>query len=512
MRVVDSSTMRKIDQYCIETLKIKGIILMENAALKVFSEVENKLKKTNGKFVTILCGVGNNGGDGLAVARHLYLKGYDVKVFIVGDIDKASKDFQDNFYILKNINQIDKDSVYLEVLSENNLNNLKEALIQCDIVLDGIFGTGLKRNIEGIHLSAISLINESSKYIISIDVPSGLNSDNGKVLTEAVKANETITLQLYKKGFLNYEAFNYCGEIKVVDIGIPKKVIEMLAEEVFITSKEWVASRIPLRSKISHKGNFGKVLIVAGSNEYTGAAYFSAQAAVKSGAGLISLSTGKDVRKILQSKLAEVMVSQYEDKIKLKKLIDNSDVIAIGPGLGNEKNTFSLVQEVLLREKIPVVIDADGINALKDNLEVLLKRQGVTIITPHLGEMSRIVNKPISEIEENRMEIAKEFAIKYNTIVLLKGYNTIITDGKKVMINPTGNSAMASGGMGDVLTGLITSFIGQGIEPFEATVCAAFIHGAGGDKLAKEKYSVTASDILESLPYTIKELLNCKER
>lgn len=511
MRVVDSITMRKIDRYCIETLNIKGIILMENAALKIFSEVENKIKEINGKIVTIVCGVGNNGGDGLAVARHLYLNGYEVKVLIIGNLDKASKDFQDNFNILKNINEIHKDGIYLEFLNENNLHNLKEALKQCDIVLDGIFGTGLKRNIEGVHLSVISLINESSKYIMSIDVPSGLNSDNGKVLTKAVKAHETITLQLYKKGFLNYEAFNYCGKIKVVDIGIPEKVIEMLADEVSVTSKEWVVSKIPLRSKISHKGNFGKILVVAGSDEYTGAAYFSAQAAVKSGAGLVSLSTSKNVRKILQSKLAEVMVSEYEDKIKLNKLIDNSNVIAIGPGLGNGKNTFSLVQEVLLREKIPVVIDADGINALKDNLEILFKRQGTTIITPHLGEMSRIINKPISQIEENRMEIAKEFAVKYNTVVLLKGYNTIITDGKKVMINPTGNSSMASGGMGDVLTGLITSFIGQGMEPFEATVCAAFIHGASGDTLAKKKYSVTASDILENIPYSIKEILNCKK-
>lgn len=511
MRVVDSSTMRKIDKYCIENLNIKGIILMENAALKIFSEVENKLKEINGRIVTIVCGIGNNGGDGLAVARHLYVKGYNARVFIVGDINKASEDFKENFNILKNINEIHKDIIYLQFLDENNLHNLKEALMQSDIVIDSIFGTGLKRNIEGIYLKVISLINENSKYIMSIDVPSGLNSDNGKVLGEAVKAHETITLQLYKKGFLNYEAFNYCGAIKVMDIGIPKKVIEMLAEEIVITSEQWVASKIPLRRKVAHKGNFGKVLIIAGSDEYTGAAYFSAEAAVKSGAGLVSLATGTGVRKILQSKLAEVMVSEYEDRVKLNSLIDGSDIIAIGPGLGSGENTFNLVKEVLLRKRTPVVIDADGINAVRDNLSLLSKRQGVTVITPHLGEMSRIINMPISEIEENRLKVAKEFANKYNTIVLLKGYNTIITDGKKVMINPTGNSAMASGGMGDVLTGIITSFIGQGIDPFEATVCAAFIHGLSGEILSKKKYSVTPSDVLDRLPHTIKEILNYKE-
>lgn len=223
---VDSSTMKKIDSYCIETLGIDGIILMENAALKVFYQVEEKLTELNKKCVAIVCGVGNNGGDGLAVARHLYLKGYEVRVFIVGNIEKGSKDFNINFNILRNIKEIDDGNISIAKL--NDISTFSTDLGKADIIVDGIFGTGLKRKVEGVYKEVISAINEAAKYTIAIDVPSGVSSDGEGILGCAVKADETITLQLYKKGFDNETVKEFCGDIKVVHIGIPKKVIDKI--------------------------------------------------------------------------------------------------------------------------------------------------------------------------------------------------------------------------------------------------------------------------------------------
>lgn len=505
-RVCKAQTMRNIDRYCMESLGIKGLILMENAARVIFDEVESKLKDMNGQCVTIVSGVGNNGGDGAALARYLYLNGYKVNFFIVGSLFSGSNDFKENLNILNNINLMESSAIYINYVEESNLNDLEKSFNESFIIVDGIFGTGLKRQVEGIHETVISMINKSNKHIISIDVPSGIDSDTGKVLGVAIKANKTITLQLYKTGFLNYEAFNYCGDIVVKDIGIPKRVTDAIGENIFLTNEDFIKKAMPLREKFSHKGDFGKILIIAGSKEYTGAAYLAAQGAVNSGGGLVTLATSKDVKAILQVKLTEAMVNEYDEEEELIKTIEKSHVIAIGPGLGCNDNSLALVKKVLDESKKPVVIDADGINLIKEYLPFLRNRVGQIILTPHLGEFSSLTGLSIEEIEENRVEIAEEFAREYNIILLLKGYNTIITDGNKTMINTTGNSAMASGGMGDVLTGMIASFIGQGIPPFEAVTCAAYIHGACGDILEKDKYFVKATDILDKISFVIKEL------
>lgn len=227
---VDSKTMREIDKYCIEKLGIPGIILMENAAIKVAEEVEGVLSSLERDRVVIVCGVGNNGGDGIAVARHLYLKGYKISVFIVGKLEKGSDDFNANLQILKNINIIENNKIFINVIKDENFGEFKNSISKTSVVVDGIFGTGLKRDVEGIYKRVISEINNSKKHIISIDVPSGLNSDDGNVMGISIEADETITLQLYKTGFLNEDARRYCGDIRVVDIGIPRKVIENMGK------------------------------------------------------------------------------------------------------------------------------------------------------------------------------------------------------------------------------------------------------------------------------------------
>ena len=263
---------------------------------------------------------------------------------------------------------------------------------------------------------------------------------------------------------------------------------------------------IPIRKEEGHKGNYGRILIIAGAKGYTGAAYLSAEAALRSGGGLITLATREEVMDIMAIKLYEAMTLAIEDEEKFIDAIEKSDVIAIGPGMRNDEFTFKTVNTVLKRAKGPVIIDADGINCLQNDLDILKSSNCDIVITPHLGEMARITKLSIKYIEEHRREVAEEFAKKYGIVVLLKGKNTIITDGCKTFMNPTGNSAMASGGMGDTLTGIISALIGQGLSTLNGTVCGAYVHGKAGDILSEDMYSLLARDVIEMIPCVMKDL------
>ncbi len=269
---------------------------------------------------------------------------------------------------------------------------------------------------------------------------------------------------------------------------------------------DFIKKLIVKRNKYSHKGDYGRTLILAGSPGFTGAAYISTQAAIRSGAGLVTLCCDSSIQNILSGKLVEAMTASTDDEKRLDSLIINSNCIAIGPGLGNKHGTLKLLQKILINAKCPVVIDSDGLNVLEDNLEMLKNRKCKIVLTPHMGEMARISGFSIEEINENKIDIAKEFAKKYDVVLLLKGFNTIITDGKILQVNPTGNSAMASGGMGDCLTGIIASFIAQGYDALTAACVGAYVHGYCGDKLSKKMFCVNANHILESLPSIIKEI------
>jgi NAD(P)H-hydrate epimerase len=488
-----------MDDYCINELSIPGIILMENAALKVLKNIRrDKFKSFN-----IICGVGNNGGDGLVVARHLFIQGRKVKVFIIGNIDRTSRDFAINFKIIKSLG-IDVSFIK----SIGDLNVLSDLIEENSLTIDAILGTGLNRKVEGLFYEVISTINSQSKNVISIDVPSGLNSDSGEIMGNAINADTTITFEVMKTGFINYGSKVYTGDIIVENIGIPNFVVQKFSEEKFITSISDVRRYLLKRNEYSHKGDFGKVLIIAGSRGYTGAAYITTEAAVRCGSGLVTLCCHEDIQQVLSNKLVEAMTVTLNHNLKIEENIEKCDIVAIGPGFGNNIENRVLINRIIKSSLKPMVIDADGINVLVDSLEILLEKKAPIVLTPHPGEFSRISGYSIEEINLNRISIAKEFANKYNIVLLLKGYNTIITDGKKVYVNPTGNSAMASGGMGDCLTGIIASLIGQGIPPFQATYIGAYIHGYCGEKLSKEMFSVNAEHILNELPFAMKELIS----
>lgn len=497
MKIGTAETMKNIDNFCVEQLKLQSIILMENAALKV---IKNISISELDSFV-VICGTGNNGGDGLAVARHIFAQGKNIDVFIL-ESSHMSGDFIANLNILK---EMKLNIEYIK--STSNFEKLAEKLRNCDAVIDAIFGTGLTRKVDGIYSEVISLINENSSYIISIDVPSGMDSNSGKIMGNCVKADKTITFQLYKKGFISYGSEEFTGEIIVESIGIPDFVINKFHKGEYLMDVFMANKLISPRDKISHKGQFGRVSVIAGSMGYTGAAYISSMGAVKSGAGLTTLCCRKEIQSILSSKLAEVMTTSIEEK-NFTKVLEESDAIAFGPGMGNNKDTFEILKKVLENAKCPLIIDADGLNVLSGNMEILNSYNHGVILTPHPGEMERLTGLSVKYINENRMEVANKFSKEYNVVLVLKGYNTVISDGRETYVNPFGNSAMASGGMGDCLTGIIVSLLGQGYEPIKAACLAVLIHGYAGEKLSKDMFCVSASSILEELPYTIKDIQN----
>ncbi|AWZ47632.1 bifunctional ADP-dependent NAD(P)H-hydrate dehydratase/NAD(P)H-hydrate epimerase [Clostridiaceae bacterium 14S0207] len=490
MIIGQAQDIRELDKYCIEELKIPSIILMENAALKVLKNISIEAYK---EFI-VICGKGNNGGDALALGRQLIALNKKVKFFIIGDRE-GSKDFNVNYQILKNIN-----ADISEILLEQDIKNIDDNIKENSLIIDGIFGTGLKRNVEGMFEKVIELVNRKSNDVIAIDIPSGLHSDTGDILGCAIKATKTISFVMYKRGFLSYEAFDYLGDVIVEEIGMPLNAVNKFNKGEYLVDDEFVRSNFKHRNLLSHKGDFGKDLIFSGSKGFTGAAIISSKACVKSGAGLVRVCCDQDVYSNVSSRVLEAMCIHNEDE-KLEEYIKGASSIAFGPGMGNNECTLEILKKVLMYRRCPIVIDADGINVLQNRLDILKENNSYPIIlTPHLGEMSRLTGIGIEEIKKHRIEIAKSFAQNNGVIVLLKGYNTIITDGKDAYINTTGNSSMANGGMGDCLTGIITSFIGQDYNPMLAAVMGAYIHGFIGEELSKDKFVVTAEDINYSLP------------
>jgi ADP-dependent NAD(P)H-hydrate dehydratase / NAD(P)H-hydrate epimerase len=498
LRIGTSQTMNEVDRACVERLKIPMTVLMENAALKVLKSMEFS---EHNRYV-IVCGSGNNGGDGFALARHLIVAGKSVEVFLISTSNKLSEGCEINYNILKNMGVKIRKVSNLEDVYE-----LREFITCSDLTVDAIFGTGLNKNVEGVYEAAIVVMNENSRRIVSIDIPSGLHSDSGTVLGTSVRAHKTVTFEMYKRGFLNYESGRYIGEVVVEGIGVPDFILEEFHQKEYITEVKDIQKSIKLRDRYNHKGNYGRTLVIAGSRGFAGAAYIAAEAAVKSGSGLVTLGCSEEIQDILSGRLTEAMTVDYNNEEAFERLLKISTGIAFGPGMGNNEKTLRLLTQVIERADCPVVIDADGINVMVGKLDILKRAKSPVIITPHLGEMSRVTGRDIDYIRQNRLDVAKDFAGEQGITVLLKGYQTVITNGRTTYINPTGSSAMASGGMGDCLTGIIAAFAAQGLEPIAAAFCGAYVHGYIGDRLTEGMHSVNASHIIERLPFGIKEIL-----
>lgn len=503
---VDSKEMKKIDDYTVEVIKIPALILMERAAMEVALVMKGRIQKTD--RILAVCGPGNNGGDGIAAGRILSIQGYQVAILFIGDEKAATAQTKAQLEIARN----------LGITIDNN------KLPEYNIIIDSIFGIGLNRPVTGIQEKIINEINSKDNLVFSIDIPSGISADNGKVMNVAVKANYTITFGHQKRGLLLYPGAMYAGEVIVADIGFPEIATLKAEPDAFYYDAQDL-KRLPVRKNNSHKGTFGKVLVIAGSTGMSGAAYLSAKAAYKTGAGLVKVLTAADNRVILQTSLPEALYEAYDRdgrdqgnwESAIAETLQWASVIVIGPGLGQSDMAKDLMDFVVREAKVPVIIDADGLNILSKNLDGLGNevdsrldylsnmRKEPTILTPHLMELSRLMGIPIADITNNMIDTADQCSYNNKLIYAMKDARTLVVHRGSKYINTSGNNGMATGGSGDVLTGIIAAFIAQGLEPYEATCLAVYIHGLAGDYAAKEKgtYSLMAGDIVTSIEKVI---------
>lgn len=494
--------MRTLDRAATEQGMIPSIILMENAAIACVDELKSDFDLKSCR-VGIFCGKGNNGGDGLAIARHLFNMGVKVNVYLVNGND-FSGDAKTNYEIAK--------SMDIPIDTVTDTDGFEYIIHSYDIIVDAILGTGISGTVRGMAFDVIRLINEQARYVLSVDIPSGINSDSGEICGICINTDKTVTFAAYKIGMFEYPGADYTGEVKVAPISIPQSVIDSQNLQINVTDSDFVRSVIPKRENNSQKGNYGKLLIIAGSQGMTGAAYLSAEAALKSGAGLITLACPESVNTILESKTTEVMTLPLPDKDGhigetateiLKERIGDFDAVLIGPGLGRSCDAIEVVKSVLKNSVVPVVVDADAIFAVSQDTEVLKECTCDLIFTPHAMEMSRLSGLDIGYIEENRIRVSREFSEEAGAVLLLKGHHTVVTaPSLEQYINSTGNPGMASGGSGDVLSGIVAALTARGIDTTLASACGAYIHGLAGD-IAKDCYgveSMSANNILECLP------------
>lgn len=507
--------MHRIDQEAINRYQIPGQVLMENAGAKVVQTlIHNFEESMTQKTVIVVVGKGNNGGDGLVVARHLINKGVDTKVFILSKLKDIRGDSANNLKILKNM------GIPLYYLTEEkDLNKLKIGLVKAHFVVDAIFGTGFKGASMGVTEQAIDIINRSEAKVIAVDVPSGVESSTGKVHGSCIKADYTITFGFPKLGFFMHNAADFLGQLTVVDISIPYWLPEQLGIKRKLVTADEVISMFPKRNERSHKGTFGHVAVVGGSEGMTGAACLTGQAALSIGAGIVNVGVPASLNPIVEQKLTEVMSKPLpETQSKslsrealepINSMVESSSVLALGPGLSSHSETMSLVRTLLPQLKKPIVLDADGINALAENIDILGLINEPVVITPHPGEMARLLKTTVAKVEEDRVGVASKFAAKWGVTVVLKGNHSIVAaaDGR-VYLNISGNNGMATAGSGDVLTGFIAGLIAQGLDSVEASVLGTYLHGAAGDMGVKEKrvMALLAGDIISYLPKVLQEL------
>lgn len=513
MKVVTPEQMRQIDECAIKEYGIPGILLMENAAAAVAQEADAMMEGCSGRLVTVVAGMGNNGGDAFAAARLLHSKGAYLRVYLVGGKESVSGDALLNMNILERIG-ID----ISELMEGSGLDRFSEDLAASALILDGIFGTGLSREVTGFATTVIGLMNASGRPILSIDIPSGIDGRYGIIKGTCIKAAATVTFCMPKPGLLLNPGCEYSGRLVTADIGMPSCAINKQDIRTWIIDRDMAASILPARKPDSNKGDYGRVFIITGSNGMTGSGCLSSTAALRVGAGLVYAGVPGSLAPIYGSKLTEPIVIPLEDggtgclKASCSESVlaglDRMDAVAIGPGLTVTEDIRKIVGLVIENCKSPLILDADALNVISADLSVLKKLKTSAVLTPHPGEMSRLLGIGIRDVQADRAGNASKFASEYGVTVVLKGSRTIVAypDGK-VFVNMTGNAGMATAGTGDVLTGIIAGIAAQGADAGAAAVAGVYLHGLAGDAAADYKgmRGLVAGDLVDFLPVTIKE-------
>lgn len=500
MQVVTKEEMYAIDRAAMK-LGLHGEMLMENAGQAITSKLLGRL--SGDEKIMIVIGKGNNGGDGFVVARMLKSCGFQVDVWlaceqyeVTGDAKKAMEVYERSGYDF-------------QVISENSMEQFQKSLSQCTHIIDALLGIGMKGTVRSPYKEIISLINEQeNKYVISLDLPSGVSADSGEC-TDAVRANETIIIHHPKLSAFLYPSRQYYGDVSVVNIGIPPLISEQVEEKRYVWTEKDVMRTFPCRKPDSHKGDHGRGLLIGGSKTMSGAVIMSAKAALRSGSGLLTIAMPEDAHAAVASSVIEAMYKPCPAKDGyFRGDIDgleevNADAIAVGPGMGRTEGGRIIVEQ-LLRTNVPLLIDADGLYHLASLLPMLQERTAPVVLTPHEGEMARLLQVSAKEVKRNRFRLSRQFAMTYGVYVVLKGPFTICTTPTgEQFINPTGNASLAKGGSGDVLTGIMLAFLMQHDSIQAAISNAVYVHGLASDELVSSRHSaidVVASDLIDALP------------
>jgi len=505
MKIATREIVREIDRLTIEKYGVPGLVLMENAGRATAEVLLDNFSYA--QKVAVFSGGGNNGGDGFVIARHLISKGLDVDTYLLSDPKKYKGDALTNYKALKNIG-----GNIIEL--KNNLRKFK----QSDVIVDALFGTGLDREVAGFYKKVIDFINTQGVPTVAVDIPSGLDSNSGQPLGTAVLSDITVTFVLPKLGISVYPGAEYAGEIYVAAITTPKFLEDDIPYELL--GAESVQYILEPRYEDTHKGTYGHLFVVAGSPGKSGAASLAALGAQRSGTGLVTVGIPKSLNPVMEQKTTEAMTEPLPetaletlgpDSIErvLEIIKDRKTAVAIGPGISTTNETREFLYEVIRNADLPMVIDADALTLVADNPKILNEAKAPIVLTPHPGEMSRLAGITTDEVQADRIGVAMEFAKKYGIYLVLKGARSVIaTPHGKVFINTTGNAGMASGGMGDVLTGILGGFLAQRIDPEDACKLGVFLHGLSGDLVAEQngEAGMIARDIANSLPRAIKEL------
>jgi NAD(P)H-hydrate epimerase len=506
--VVTAAEMRAMDRWTIDH-GTPGTVLMERAGAGATRVLRARWRKPGGPVV-VCCGKGNNGGDGFVVARHLRNARIGAEVWLAGRRDDVRGDAAEMLARWR--------GAVTTIESPGQVEALQRRLARAGVVVDALLGTGLNAPVEGTLAAVIDAINTAARPVLAIDIPSGLSADSGQVLGTAVRADTTATFAFPKLGQVFHPGAGLCGPLDVIDIGIPPEAVAAVQPRVRLLEAAQVGRSLPRRAQDAHKGSFGHVLVVAGSRGKTGAALLSAEGAARAGAGLTTLAVAGTLLPVVEGRVREVMseplpdgadgTAALGDGTAVDRLLAGRTVVVCGPGLGQSDDARALVHHLVRHVRVPLVLDADGLNAIAGTT-VLRDRPAPTVVTPHPGEMARLLGSSTADVQTDRLAAARRFAAEHGAVTVLKGARTVIVGPEGAgAICPTGNPGMASGGMGDVLAGIVGGLLAQRLEPFVAACFGVFAHGAAADAVVAGRGTVglLAGDLLAELPPTIARL------
>lgn len=515
MDILTADEMREMDRQTIESFGLPGRILMENAGRGATRVLMTRYPDIASYTVGVVAGRGNNGGDGFVIARCLFQHGVDVRVYLLSESAKLQGNAADNFHLLAELGV-----PVAEIPDEAAFSRVRGEMAHRQIWVDAILGTGLNSDVRGFFKTVIEFINSTNRPVLAVDIPSGLHTDTGRPCGACIAATLTATFAFPKIGHIQLPGAEYVGGLHVIDIGIPPYIARQTGPRQHLITPAEIRLIMKPRPADMHKGGTGHLLIAAGAPGKTGAAAMSGLSAMRAGAGLVTLGVPESLNPVLEPQVLEPMTIGLKETPNgalsddaadaILDLLSDKRCLALGPGIGTEPATARLVHRLIQESPVPVVVDADGVNCLALEPEILINAHSPVILTPHPGEMARLIDQPPKAVQADRVGCARQFAKSYKVHLVLKGARTVIAapDGH-IHINPSGNPGMASGGMGDVLTGIISGLICQGYPPEVAARVGVFLHGAAADELSRSMgpFGYLASDVMNRLPLTIKHLM-----